>query len=288
MKKRYLTLFFLPVFALASCSGSTGMRGVITNGTTITDQKKQQAADVSSEEKQQAEASANRGFVATATFYFATTESAQGQSATMAMNLGFNMEVDVANPYLKATINGSVGTSSGGQGYSVGVNGVSEARKQTGSSRWTVLSDRLTASAYGQTVDAGEGGLFYSMGQGSSAAGAQYLFNVVTNNLYSWNFDFDGESFDLSQLGDTGDSTLNSLLSKIMMSGDPSTGTFEVGISSPFTINEGSALIQLTKFRYSYQNHLLNEFVTAFSMSYSGQGASANVVYEASYHMTYR
>ena len=278
MKKSLLLVLAVPALLLASCGGGgVDVKGTVDNGKAIIDADKQAVAAVTEEKKEAMEEIVNKGVKIQAKNYFnQKLESREGNSETTA-DVNMDMEIGVTNPSIYVKSNGSAYANGYGQSGSGSVEGLSEAKVVDGA--WVITNDYQITKVNG-VENKQENVLF----QGS-ASGAEAYYDGIVDGLFSWDFDFDfSKAQAMAQQYGFGD-----FLSKIVIAGDPSTGTFELGLGEVYTYQSVGGYLKFAKLRYAFEDYLLKEYSLRMeaSMADASYGYSTAVVYEMDFVFTY-
>ena len=275
MKKSLLLVLAVPALLLTSCGGGVDVNGYISNGTSITEQTKQDVQHVEEAQKQAAEEIINKGVnVKGRTIYDASADTYGGRTSER-MDLTLDITLGVTTPSVSVNLNGNVSASQSGQSASGDAKGVSEASKASG--EWIIAQDYLTITVNGQ-----------------SQTEQQYLFNgrrtkvdtfyhSLVDEIYSWEFDFDFETVReaFSQYG------LADLVDNIAISGNPKTGTFEIGLTKEYVTTIIGGTLKFNKYRFAYKDFLVKEYTYRLEASGTTVYGSSLVIMEEDYVFTY-
>jgi len=270
MKKRYLipSLLLLSSTALTSC-GSSG--GLVANGRRY---MQGETANVNPNLMAQKYDSV-RNMTEKFELSFSEKESYRGQSASVSGKLNGSVRIDFDTQALNGNFNYSI--SYGGAYKSVYKN----------------ESDRISFTASLST-----GYISISSQQSGNVSvdlsSLQTLFDQSSYNMYSWNCNLDSDQINqyVDMLSDeiSGlfsntqvSGIVESFISSFVISGNPQSGTFDVGLGRTFvmnyTVSESSysqIQYQLTinKMKVSYQDCLLKSAVAGFKLTGKQSGAT--------------
>lgn len=125
------------------------------------------------------------------------------------------------------------------------------------------------------------------------------LYEKASVNIYSWNYssDTDDISSIISQSGTSSLSEaeatalLKKLYANIVVSGDFTTGTFEIGLGKSMKITVGGYPFTFTKLKTAYEDGLMKSTVAGLSLNYkqsaNGQTASISFKESVDYNFSY-
>ena len=265
MKKRFLLPCLLMVGSLSACGGNGGL---VKGGVAY---REGDAAKVDAALKAQKE-----GSVATCT----VNESAdvnikmsyQGQNANMTEKLKAKMTADLVNKTFEGNIDINMSMNGESQKTNISFN----AREVNGP---LVIN---TSGAYSSAL---------------SEDNIETYYTQASYAIYSWNYSLDasGELETLMEgLDSVSSATITSfvrdLYNSMAIAGDPATGTFDVGLSKPVSVNISGLDMTYNKLKYSYKDCLLQSAVVGLKGSGNVSGVSVNIdeTVEANYSYTYR
>jgi len=277
MKKSLLLVLAVPALLLASCGGNGGadVKPYIDSGTSITEQTKADVQAVPETKKQEAETIVNKGFTAKGRTLVDATNVSGNVTSSEKVDLNLDMTFGVTNPSVSVKFSGNVSANAYGQSASGTAEGLSEA-KLVGEA-WQISSDYLTLTLNGQQQRR-DNYLF----SGSSSSAESYYESTI-EQVYSWDFDFDFAQVQAfaKQYG------MADLLDNIAISGDPKTGTFEIGLTQEYHANFVGGTLKFNKFRFAYKDFLVQEYTFRLEASSSAQSYSTSIVMENDYVFTY-
>ena len=115
------------------------------------------------------------------------------------------------------------------------------------------------------------------------------LYEQATYQIYSWNYIMETDEIQsaLSQAESVGASIGRDFFNKMVIAGDPATGTFDVGLGEKFSFTYQGATFAFTKLKYSYKDCLLQKAVIGFDYEGSGSGNGISVSAKLNMNATY-
>ena len=266
MKKRLMFPCLLLVSSLTACGGSSG--GLVAGGQPYREGAAQAVDPALRAQKEDT--------IKTVTIRESISISAKasysGQSYSLSEKLSGSMVVDLE----QRTMNGNFDLS-----YSV-----------SGQSQ----STKITFNAYENN-----GRITITSGSNYSAAFSESTLEVAYNGanytVYSWNFSRDAnDAYSYLNLiggesamgyGEEIMSFVETILDNMVISGNPSTGTFDVGLGKVVNFTYSGIRFSYNKFKISYKNCLLDSEVVGVKASGSTSGVSMSINESADVHYSY-
>lgn len=275
MKKSLLLVLAVPALLLTSCGGGVNVNGYISNGTSITEQTIRDVENVAEAKREEINQVVNKGVTAKGRNLTEAKVITEEGSSTEVTDLTLDMAIGFETPSLSIKLSGNVSASIPGQSASGSATGVSEATKASGS--WVVSQDYLTISMNGQSQTR-TGYLF-----GRDGVNVEAYYQDFVNGTSSWDFDFNFEEVKqvASKYG------LGDLFDNIAISGDPKTGSFEIGLSKEYNNNFVGGSLKFNKFRFAYEDYLMKEYAIRFESTNISQYGTAIMIVEQDFVFTY-
>ena len=273
MKKRILFPCLLLVSSLTACGGSGG--GLVTGGQPYKDGVAQAVDPAIKAQKE--------GTIKTVTAKESVSVSVKisynGQSYSVSEKISGSMVVDLE----AKTMNGDFDLS-------VGYSGETTRQKI-----------RFSASETNGQLIINSGAEYSSV---ISTSTLEQIYDTATYTVYSWNFSraeadmstYFGFVDDDAAMGygEEISSFVKDLLNNLVIAGDPSTGTFDVGLAKAVTMNLEGINFSFNKFKISYKDCLLTSELLGLrgsgSIASGGQRVSISIseTAEVNYSYTFR
>ena len=269
MKKRFLLPCLLLVSSLTACGGGSG-GGLVTGGKQY---KEGDAANVDSAVKAQKEDSIKK-VILDEKVDFSYKLSAQGQSYSMTEKVDGRATIDIDAKTIEGAFKFS--GSTGGQKQNESVN----------------FKVQRNDNGYYETVS---GNYEIAFNEDS----LEEIFDMAYYTVYSWNFS--SENGLVAQMAESAEgygseieAFMREIIANMVISGDPATGTFDVGLGKAVKLDYQGINFSFNKMKYSYKDCYLKNVVLGLkgsgSYSYGGQSASISIseTVEANYSYEFR
>lgn len=268
MKSKFL--IGLLTLALTACGGGSGSGGLIKGGQDYSSDQQQKVQAVEQATKEEVEEGIKGVTInEKSTINYSVKGSYGGQSYSYSMAM--NEETKYVLNFEQKTIELTQTATTKMNGQSQTEKAVIKAKNVDG--MWTVTE--------GQQYD-----LAYSIG---------YIYEGFCETIYSWNFLPSNNDFDdlFDELGSTGVSidaqtALQELYNSFVISGDPESGTFQVGLGKAINLQSviGYPAV-IDSLMSSFKNYLAQSMSMSMHMSMSEQGASVSMKVSESMTFSY-